>query len=41
MIVGFRVFFLGGNIMKNVKKLAVTAMLFAVGIVLPFMIGQI
>ena len=27
--------------MKNVKKLAVTAMLFAVGIVLPFMIGQI
>ena len=41
MIVGFRVIFLGGNIMKNVKKLAVTAMLFAVGIVLPFMIGQI
>jgi thiamine transporter ThiT len=33
--------FLGGNIMKNVKKLVVTAMLFAVGIVLPFMIGQI
>lgn len=42
MTVGFRVNFLGGkNIMKNVKKLAVTAMLFAVGIVLPFMIGQI
>ena len=42
MTVGFRVNFLGGkNIMKNVKMLAVTAMLFAVGIVLPFMIGQI
>lgn len=27
--------------MKNVKKLAVTAMLFAVGIVLPFLTGQI
>ena len=27
--------------MKNVKKLAVTAMLFAVGMVLPFFIGQI
>ena len=28
-------------VMKNVKKLAVTAMLFAVGMVLPFFIGQI
>lgn len=28
-------------VMNNVKKLAVTAMLFAVGIVLPFFIGQI
>ena len=27
--------------MNNVKKLAVTAMLFAVGMVLPFFIGQI
>ena len=34
-------FFRRNIVMNKVKKLAVTAMLFAVGIVLPFLIGQI